>query len=58
MKTYTYKGEVAPMSIHGKQLPGGDSSPSPMSFNKKKDGAQGGDLRPKGYQPKQVWGKM
>lgn len=51
MKEYS-KGAVnlnpavcPPMSLHEKNLPGGDSAPSPQSFHNDKAGANGGDLR-------------
>lgn len=58
MKQFPMTGIVPPQSVHTKQLPGGNSDPLPQSFNKKKGSANGGDLRPIGYQPKQKWGSM
>ena len=52
------EGVTPPQSFHSKSLPTGDSSPGPMSFNKKKDGSNGGDLRPFGYKPTDKWSKV
>lgn len=52
------EGIVPPQSVHTKQLPAGDFSPGPMSFNKKKAGANGGDLRPYGFKPSEKWGSL
>lgn len=60
MSTYLKEGAVktepcvlAPMSTSNKTLPGGDSSPVPMSFHNKK-GLGSGDLRPFSYRADQV----
>lgn len=44
-------GVIAPQSFHNKTVGGSSDLVPVQSFNKKKAGSQGGDLRQTGYRP-------
>jgi hypothetical protein len=50
MKKVPSSGVTSPQSFHNKAVVASDTVPE-QSFNKKKAGSQGGELRQEGYRP-------